>query len=227
MTEKEFAGLKRLIANVVYHDPQLLDLIPEWFTPETTREEFLRMVTEREAQDLDDLPMRAIEAAALRATQPTQGSPFIFISIGNLNLANIVIGGVSQTENVLQLLQQDLERALVGETPLTEKEKYLELFQLDGPFSDGKTFAERIIPSLAFGSIRKLSNILTLLEILMQMYEEKNTQVEPMIIVLAAIGDRQIVREGDVCPLAKKLALRLMKIKPDFFSQKAQDILNS
>ena len=129
----------------------------------------------------------------------------------------------------------DLTRRLVIPTEIL-----LGSLNLDGVESDQKSLLNRMIrsrnenPRLPHREpIRlstKLNTLYNLIDIISQRLENGYTPSVSQEVVLenlAMIIDRQLVREGNTCPLAAGIALRILQHRPGYISDKAIDVMAS
>ncbi len=141
----------------------------------------------------------------------------------------------------LNLLSSDLARVREGSMPQISVEDLLRSMKLDGPYPDGLTLMERvldldtnlsilqIIGSIAIG-FNKLREVQVLAgdieDVLTHMAKEESTpQEEALAVNLSKVAVKQIVREGDICPMGTKLCLDLSVIRPKLIPPNVSAIL--
>lgn len=199
MDDAAFHRLVTLIRVMRDNNPQLEIFVPTWFTIGMARTSFLSQLTEADVVNLTELETLVIESARLHEAQ-----------------ANV-------HEDVLGMLHADLNRVLNGQMPATSSVRYLTLLRLDGRNADGLSLALRILPSTVFGEMRRLHDVIDLIGQLMAQYRNQRTPaVEAMVKILTDLGNAQLEREGNICPMAKGWATQLNDINPTLLSEKAR-----
>lgn len=127
-----------------------------------------------------------------------------------------------------KLLFDDLMRAHTGDMPLLKQQGTLELFGLDGETPDGKTMPERFAGTNAMTGFRWAIRAQPLVDNLVTCAKGQTDLGAPKEQMLANVGalcDRQIVREGNICPTAHDYALQIGQARPKLLSGPARTFL--
>ena len=134
----------------------------------------------------------------------------------------------SDEPSLIDWFHQDLLAVERGEWPEHNVQQYLTGMQLDGDQPDEKTLMERVIVGgNIFSQLRTIHIVTERLEELITAIEN-NELTEPqdaMARILAAIADKQLVREGGACPMAIGFGKRIAAIRPELLTLKAHAIL--
>ncbi len=110
--------------------------------------------------------------------------------------------------------------------------------KLDSNEPDGRTLLERLADvdskslKFIFRSTADLEEKLQDIETLVMSMEERLAMGEALLSYeeevmknLVSVLDRQIVIEGDICPMAHSIALAVFNYRPEYFSDEAQEFL--
>lgn len=134
----------------------------------------------------------------------------------------------SPNSTVLEWLSQDLQSMHEGIPPMHHLDEYLLALKLLGNDPDGTTLMSRVLNSgNVFGQIRQMSEILRMSDWLINSATRRtlNQHERQIAQILISIVDRQIVREGGICPLAMEFAARAIHVLPEMWSDQASAII--
>lgn len=131
----------------------------------------------------------------------------------------------------------DLDRVMrQNQPPLLTQQAMLGLLHLDEPNRDGKSLADRFLGSdnildkicpPSNESMYVVKQTLVLIgQLLSRLAEGNETDYQREVATnLVAVAEKQIVREGDVCPIAAQLYLNIGETRPEMVNRQIYERL--
>lgn len=127
---------------------------------------------------------------------------------------------------LIDRVKSELERAQTGQELQISEKMWLAALNLDTEVPDGMTLFTRFTAdrSLVGKGRLLLSGATALTEQVMDLItrigdQENTVQEMELARNFASIASRQILREGDICPIAHTLVVRAFEINPELFPE--------
>ena len=125
---------------------------------------------------------------------------------------------------MIDRVKSELARAKAGEDLTITGDMWLAGLNLQSDTPDGLTLFSRFTTGMSLVSKGRLvlsgaTNLTdTLMDVLIKIQDGTNTDQELQLARnFSLVATRQIVREGDICPIAHRLAVSAFEIRADFF----------